>query len=654
MNRLLRIIFTWAPFVFICTNTLGNTVEDFVRPADVESIKISPTGKYLAITKRFEGREGISIIDLATNEAVSGTHFGEDTEVWRFMWATDDRLLIEPAWGNKAFSPYKAPTGEIFRLDTDGSDVEALFGFRAIGITTGTHIKRRSISNAFGEIIDDFKSDPNFVLIEAIPAGNNFGNSEAYLLNTRNGTKRKVASSKIRTGSFATDGNGNVLFNYGWNYETGDYELFTRKSDKDEFTLAYTSKMGDGRLIPIRNAKADSAYYFLDSRDGTTLGLTQINDDFDMKGKNVFKDPSVDINSVYTIRENGQIYAVKYYDHYPKYSYPDPTNKISKAHAAISAKFKDSDVVFTSITSDLSRAVVYVYSDRNPGDFYLLDVEELKLNKLFSARPWIDKQKLKEMRPFELKARDGTPLRGYITLPEANKNKKLPAVVLVHGGPYRVQDKWTYNNEVQLLASQGYAVIQVNFRGSGGQGEKFVSAGLRGWGTTIQDDITDATKWAIATGLIDKNRICIYGGSFGAYSALNGVVKEPDLYQCAIGVAGIYDLPMMYDKGDIQSYKGGVAYLKQALGEDEEELKSRSPVFNAKHIKAKVMLAHGKKDRRAPIEHSEKMAAALKAEGNPAIFIKEGLERHGIQGIENQKELYSKMFEFLEDAIGVN
>jgi len=190
-------------------------------------------------------------------------------------------------------------------------------------------------------------------------------------------------------------------------------------------------------------------------------------------------------------------------------------------------------------------------------------------------------------------------------------------------------------------------VLQINYRGSGGRGREFEAAGYGKWGREMQDDITDGVRWAIADGAIDPNRICIFGSSYGAYAALTGAYREPDLFRCAIGMSGVYDLPMMFEKGDIPRTDYGVRYLEEAVGTDQEELKRRSPAYNAERIKASVLLIHGAQDQRAPIQHAVRMKAALEKAGNPPEWLTESGEAHGFQDEKHRALAYEKILDFL-------
>ncbi|MFT5995371.1 MAG: dipeptidyl aminopeptidase/acylaminoacyl peptidase, partial [Glaciecola sp.] len=195
--------------------------------------------------------------------------------------------------------------------------------------------------------------------------------------------------------------------------------------------------------------------------------------------------------------------------------------------------------------------------------------------------------------------------------------------------------------------NRGYAVVQINFRGSGGYGDAFEEAGYRKWGREMQDDVTDATLWAVEQGYADKDRLCIYGGSYGGYSALMGVVREPDLYQCAMGYVGVYSMPIFYTHGDIPKRASGVKYLERVIGTDQEVMLANSPAYNVDKIKAALFIAHGKKDVRVPMEQYYALTEALDKIGKPyeSMLREEG---HGYSLEQNRYDLYNKMITFFD------
>ena len=276
-----------------------------------------------------------------------------------------------------------------------------------------------------------------------------------------------------------------------------------------------------------------------------------------------------------------------------------------------------------------------------------------KATFLFARRPWIKADEMAPMEPIAVKARDGLPLHGYVTRPHGKEDAKhLPLVVFAHGGPYGIRDRWEFDPDVQMLASRGFAVLQLNFRGSGGYGDAFVHAGYREWGAKMQDDVTDATRWAITEGIADPARICIYGASYGGYAALRGATKEPDLYRCAIGYVGVYDLRLMYTRGDIPQSTYGDNYLKLVLGEDESVLWDRSPVAHVDQLKSKVMLIVGGEDNRVPPIQGERLHAALDKAHIAHEWVYERTEGHGFYDEAHRAELLTRIAAFLDANIG--
>ena len=283
---------------------------------------------------------------------------------------------------------------------------------------------------------------------------------------------------------------------------------------------------------------------------------------------------------------------------------------------------------------------------------YLFDRDSGSVRFLMKGAPQLDPARMSKVVPFSFKARDGLTLYGYMTMPRGG-GKGLPTIINPHGGPIGIRDDWGFNGEAQLLASRGYLVVQLNYRGSGGYGQAFEDRGHGEWGTKMQDDLTDVTRWVAAQGYADPSRVCIYGGSYGGYASLMAVAKEPDLYKCAVGYAGVYDLEMMYHKGDVSERESGKRYLRRTIGTDETQLHARSPAFLADRIKAPVFLAAGLKDERAPPEQTAAMRDALKAAGHPAEeVILEPNEMHGFYAEDAQFNLYAKMLAFFDKYIG--
>lgn len=281
----------------------------------------------------------------------------------------------------------------------------------------------------------------------------------------------------------------------------------------------------------------------------------------------------------------------------------------------------------------------------------MFDTEKKALRFILKAKPWLDSEKLTATEPFKVKSSDGVELHGYLTKPKNSKGK-LPLIVYPHGGPHGPRDYWQYSDDVQLLASRGYAVLQVNFRGSGGYGSQFETSGYHHWGDLIQQDIIEATEWAAKVPDIDENRICIYGASFGGYSALMAPTIKSDLFKCSIGYVGVYDLNLLWDDGDIQKMNYGETFLAKAIGEDKESLNLFSPSHLKSRLKTPTFLIHGKEDERAPVSHFYAMKKSLEKSKTPVETMLVNGEGHGFYQEENRQEMYERLLAFLDKHIG--
>src|SRR5690606_19727883 len=287
-----------------------------------------------------------------------------------------------------------------------------------------------------------------------------------------------------------------------------------------------------------------------------------------------------------------------------------------------------------------------VYSDRDPGQVYLFDRKTGQARFLLASRDWIKPAQMSPMKPVQVKTRDGLVIHGYLTVPAGSDGKGLPLIVNPHGGPHGPRDEWGFNPEVQLLANRGYAVLQMNYRGSGGYGSSFESAGYRKWGTTMQDDLTDSVRWAIAQGIADPNRVCIYGASYGGYAALMSVVREPDLYKCTVGYVGVYDLAAQYD-AEFTASERGRNYLRDVYPPTAAERNQQSPAYGADRVNASILLVHCRKDFRVTINSMYFLISQLAKLGKkPDGWIVEKKEAHGFRVLDNNINLYTKMLAF--------
>ncbi len=622
-------------------------IEDFIRFATYDAIYLSPKGTYVAVTHQQDRTELLSVFRLPGLEPVSSTKFATDLGIEDILWATEERMLIQPARRHPSRDDFKTPTGELAAMDVDGRNRDMLWGYRAGLGQMGILTRKREGSLTWARVIDLLPEDPDHVIIMTGGYERESLRNEALLLDIHDGETRRIARSPLRSSYFVADIDHQVNVVAGSN-TAGDFEVYVRQAG-EPFELLHTAKLNDGAITPLMPSPNPGYYYFADSASKPINGVIEWNP-ISNDRREVFRHREVDFERVYTA-PYPKIWAVKYTDHFPYYYYPDPAHPFVELHKSLRAMFPNDDVAILDETEDMKLALAFAQGPKNPGTFFLLDAEKRVLLEELETRPWLRDTVLANVEPLEVTARDGLKIRSYLTLPVSDQSP-LPMIVVVHGGPHGIYDRWGFDTEAQLFASRGYAVLQVNYRGSGGRGVEFVAAGYGKWGAEMQDDITDTVRYAIAEGIADPDRICIYGASYGGYSAMAGAYRDPDLYQCAVGYVGVYDLPLMFRSGDIPEAESGINYLKSALGTDTEDLEARSPTHNADRIKAATMLIHGKLDERAPFAHATAMRKALIDAGNPPEWLVENREGHGFRDPDNRLAMYTRLLEFFDRHIG--
>jgi dipeptidyl aminopeptidase/acylaminoacyl peptidase len=638
-----------AVLLALCLPAIVNAapppITAFTNFAKYEAMKISPDGKYLAYTHHEVEHEVMTVLNYPELRVSAQVHFGDQTDVASFEWANESRLLIQPSRRFPGYSSFKIPTGELLGLDADGKGAVLLFGYRA-GDQDAVLARQRQSTLAGAYVLGRLPENPAEVLIQTFGYrgyGVEGAFNAVYRMNVQHGKLAKLATAPVRNATFLTDIDRRVALASGNDLE-GDNQVFFRAAGGDEWKLVAHSARDAGSIWPVATSGRKGEFYALDDRDASTRGVFVWTPESGEQ-RLVFRHPGVDVG-LEGVDPDGKPWGFSYVDHFPGYWYPDPEHPIAQIHNWLYRTFRDDEVEITSQTDDMSLVVARISGPRMPPTYFVMDVKARKALHQLPSRPDLRPEDLAAVEPIEFTARDGIKIRGYLTTPNVHDAKRLPMIVLVHGGPHGVFDRYEFDYEAQLLASRGYAVLQVNYRGSGGRGREFESSGYGRWGREMQDDITDGVRWAIGDGAADPKRICIYGASYGAYAALMGVIREPDLFRCAVGMAGVYDLPLMFEKGDIQSVERGMNYLKMAVGTDIDDLKRRSPVYNADKIRAAVLLLHGKVDQRAPFEHAKRMREALEKAGNAPEWSTEWGEGHGFFDKANRARAYALILEF--------
>lgn len=627
-------------------------LEVFAKQPSFRSVKISPTGEYLAFTYE-EGTEvRLAVMSTKDKKILSSFEFGEHKRVIQFDWLNHERvgMFVQKFTG---WLDGANPQTIWVAANYDGSIRRGLWDF----------------SSSSMSLLSTLDDDPEHVLVTKRHWSDG-GGAKVYkvdIYSAKNDYLKLEPQSAVHSDpgiiAYGTNLKGEVTIAY--EYDRGKDEI----SDEDDIGyLHFKAKGGSddwSRLaLPAKRKRPDVNFYGynldetkvyftsnFDQADDSTLGLFEM-DLSSLKITKVFRHEDVDITGgIYG--PDDELIGVEYEAGYPEKFFIDPKAEGAVYLRSFMAAFPEYSVDITSMTDDKSKLLVFAYSDRDPGKFYIYDKAKKSMKYLLSIKPEVKPELMARVEPFALKARDGLKMYGQFTIPNGVELKNLPLVVYPHGGPYGVADKWGWDRRAQMLANNGYLVMQLNFRGSGDYGEEFMEAGYGEWGRKMQDDITDATLWAIKTGAADKDRICIHGVSYGGYASMNAVVAEPDLYKCSIPDAGPYDLELQWDNADTfrgANMKYKEYYIKRSIGGSENN-RERSPVFHVDKVKADLFIVHGENDVRVPIENAYVLEEALKKAKKPYIkMYKE--DGHGFQKLEYRLDLYKEMLKFLEKNIG--
>lgn len=650
MVRVLRagvcVVLTWVGVAEVAAAAVD--VQSHVRREEFSQMQLSPGGQYLAATLPRGDRTGLVILRLSDLKPTAQFSLGRNTDIAWFSWANDRRVLLGVA---EKIGMLAQPlfTGEVVAVDAEGGRGEMLVGQRVDDGGVGTRIKPKKAEAVWARLADDLPGDPNSVILNVAPFTDD-PYTRAERMDVRSGRRVVVARVPVRNADFLADHDGVVRVAFGTDTRNMS-QLYHRPTAESEWQLLNDEQSSRRREYPL-GFSADGRILYLrsDMQSGpdAVLALELASG----QRTQVLRDDDVDpMEVIYAGTGPREPIGVRFMDGLPRTEFFRADHPDVRLHRLLEQAFEGESPAVVSRTADGRLALVEVHSDRNSGDFFLFDTGTMQARHLVSRRSWLDPLKMSSRRPVSFAARDGLTVHGYLTLPKGGGERGQPLVLLPHGGPYGVQDTWFFDEEAQLLSAAGYAVLQVNFRGSAGYGHAFQAAGARQWGLAMQDDLADATRWAIGEGIADPRRICIYGASYGAYAALMGAAREPELYRCAAGYVGLYDLPMR-----LRALSDGARSLEtwshDWMGTDPAVLAASSPTRLAGQIKVPVFMAAGGQDERTPPEHTRQMERALKGAGVEVEALYYPTEGHGFFLPDNRRQYYTRLLTFLGRHLG--
>lgn len=597
-------------------------MKDFFRNAEKASFTLSPNGEYLAFTMPWESRMNVHVQKIGSTE-ISRLTSAKERDIAGYFWKSNSRIIyIQDKGGDENF--------HLYAVDIDGSNPKDLTPFDKVTV----------------QVIDDLKENEKEMIIAMNK--NNPQLFDVYRINVTTGEMEMIAENPGNITGWITDHEGKLRIA---NTTDGvNTSVLYRKTETDEWQLVVTTSFKE-TLAPAMFTYDNKFVYMYSNIGRDKLALIK----YDIENKKelelIFEHPEVDISNLMSSDKRKIITGVAFVTDKRDYHFFDDVR--NNLQQELEERLPGYEVVVSNMSKNEDKVLVRTYSDKSRGAYYFYDLSTKEFLKLADVSPWLNEEDMADMKPVSFKARDGRVIHGYLTLPKDVEAKNIPVVVNPHGGPW-YRDVWGFNPEIQFLANRGYAVLQINFRGSTGYGREFWEISFKQWGRTMQDDITDGVNWLIEQGIADAERVGIYGGSYGGYATLAGLAFTPDLYACGVDYVGVSNL-FTFMNSIPPYWKPYLEMLYEMVGDpekDKELLEQTSPVFHVDNIKAPLLIAQGANDPRVAKSESDQMVEALKKKGIDVPYIVKDNEGHGFHNEENRFEFYKAMEDFLGRHLG--
>ena len=591
-------------------------IRDFFKNPQEAGHQISPDGRYLSWLAPYERRLNVYVRPVGGGETVRVTS-ETARDMSGYFWKGERILFVKDFGGDENFHVVSVNLkGEDLKDLTPGEKVRAQIVDGLIDDDRNiivSHNKRDA------KVFDVFRTD--VVTAAETLIAQNPGNITSWLTD-HNGKLRAAG---------ATDGVNNTML--------------YRENESDTFKPVVTTSFKE-TLSPLFFTFDNKRLYVASNRGRDKAAVFEFDPATGKEGRMIAEHADVDVTQLTYSRKRKVLTTASYTTWKTERKFLDP--EIETMFRAVEKELPGYEISFTSANKAEDKFIVASFNDKTRGKRYLFDKATGKLTFLADVSPWLAESDLADMKPVSYKSRDGLTINGYLTLPKGVPAKNLPVVVNPHGGPW-ARDQWRFNPEVQFLANRGYAVFQMNFRGSVGYGRKFWESSFKQWGKTMQDDITDGVNYLIAEGIADPKKVAIYGGSYGGYATLAAITSTPDLYAAAVDYVGVSNLFTFMNT--IPPYwKPYLEMLYEMVGhpeKDKELLAANSPALHADKIKTPLLIAQGAKDPRVNKAESDQMVEALTKRGVQVEYLVKDNEGHGFQNEENRFEFYGAMENFL-------
>jgi dipeptidyl aminopeptidase/acylaminoacyl peptidase len=603
----------------------------------IEQPAVSPGGKYIVAVLNAEDGPTVVVSEFGSRDlqAVLKLKKSEDRIEW-VRWANEERILVSASY-SRAFSRVRVRIARLFSVDRDGSNLQELSRRTARVPLVWT----RWLST--GDILSMLPDEPEYVLLELYD-----DQDDAWAVFKVDIYKNKFYKQFVNNyevDSWYADTYGRVSFGIGWDKDIvttwyrspgseGFHKLHSRKLFEDE-TFAPIMIDGDSALVLSDHELGRQAIWRYNIADGAFEDL-------------IFAADGYDVSDAIRDQDETKVIGAAYIEHYEKRHYFDESE--SSIYRTVVRSFPEYQTHIVSHDRDWTRLIVLAVRDDSPPKYFWLDLPEKRGGLWFSSYPDLEKATLTKVQPFEFEARDGMKLNGYLTLPQRADGRKPPLVVFPHGGPHS-RDRQNFDPFVQFFASRGYAVLQVNFRGSEGFNSAYERAGYREWGRAMQHDVYDAIDWLQSQGLTEESSTCVVGASYGGYVALTAAYQRPRQFKCIVSISGVADL---IDMVDISLVYGETAKIseKKTVGdpgnsEQKTMLRENSPINHVEKIKSPILLIHGTYDTQVRVQQSRDLYQRADSAGLDIEYLELERATHYFDDHENRLAMFQALETFL-------
>ncbi|NRR29201.1 S9 family peptidase [Oxalobacteraceae bacterium] len=628
-------------------------IAPFFESAQFSEPKLSPSASHVAVRIAVQnGRDRLAIVRLSDMDIRVVAEFA-DTDIAYFEWIDDERLIFNTNDRQTAMGDKRHRAG-LYAVNRDGSQFMTLVENKRNLVRASTTIKRHALSYDTEPMYQQGAQDSKQIYVQQTMWSQATGDFERLAL-MRLDTVTGVANSVTSPGKvsqWVLDARGQPRLALTTEEDqTAVFYLDPASAQWRKLTHFATFGNSPGSFQPM-GFDAEGKLYVASYANGDKRNVHLL----DLNTGKILPDPVVAMADYdfqgELIYGRGKLLGLQVLSDARSTHWFDPAMKEAQQHidSLLPATI---NLLTMAARADAPWLLVTSYSDAQPANYLLYNLASKTLSRLGGAHPRIDPAQMGRLDLMRYKARDGLSIPAWLTLPK-NQTKQLPMVVLVHGGPYMRGGEWEWNGQAQFLASRGYAVLEPEYRGSIGFGNKHFESGWKQWGLAMQNDIADGARWAIAQGIADPKRICIAGASYGGYAALMGLVNDPDLFRCGIAWAAVTDLATQFSNdynvlSDMSEYykQYGMPLLIGDPVKDAERFRATSPLRQAARIKRPLLLAHGSNDLRVPYDQGKSLYQALKGSNPDLEWIMYDGEGHGWGLEKNRIDFWTRVEQFL-------